>query len=112
MGCKLLLTNSLPFSLSETLKLRHTVGQMTTSSPHKTHNTFNHVNGSLGHLRAFSDGSFSIPRRADSVYRLVLMVLFTYIFIPGHLTPNKGNLSRVECSSIVLSHVQCFHSWQ
>ena len=46
------------------------------------------------------------------IYRLVLMVLFTYIFIPGHLTPNKGNLSRVECSSIVLSHVQCFHSWQ
>ena len=65
MGCKLLLTNSLPFSLSETLKLRHTVGQMTTSSPHKTHNTFNHINGSLGHLRALSDGSFSIPRRAD-----------------------------------------------
>lgn len=44
----------------------------------------------------------TILNAADSVHRLLSIVLFTYIFKTEQLTPNKGNLSRVKCASIVL----------
>lgn len=37
----------------------------------------------------------------DLVYRLLLIVLFMYIFIMEYLIFNKGNFLRVECVLIV-----------
>ena len=44
----------------------------------------------------------AILNGADSVHRLMIMILFTCIFTPEHLMPNKGNLSTADCFSILL----------